>query len=309
LIHREVNQLEDRQIAKGLIKKSSEVLLKNYNLFPSFNNVSDIFKKNFTDFHKFGEDKVRKFYVKPTTYQNQLTSFLKEDHFSHNVAVLLQEGRIAKRIVKEYEFPLPIIGTGSGSSYVSSGTNLFDFAFQILHLGGATHPTISYELPSVENKPFKRNVKIILTDKAGKFVKESPIHLINPMSEISYHSFQNEIGGIKTKIGTRVATKHLAAITSAYAAYKTSVSNKMNPLAARFLAAAMYATSNKMIKQSEKADLRYWSTLPNSLLFTSFSLPIGDYLYKVQNAQGINLDTGELKVVDKEISFINIIQG
>ena len=83
---------------------------------------------------------------------------------------------------------------------------------------------------------------------------------------------ESKRAGVYAKIGVRVAAKHAVAIVAAYTTYQSKPD-----FAGQMMAMGMYALSNKAIAASELADLRFWSTLPNSLQMTSVSLKPGEY--------------------------------
>lgn len=101
----------------------------------------------------------------------------------------------------------------------------------------------------------QNSAKIVLESLDGKKVLEQPLFIVGPMDEIANQALDEKITGIRIKTGSRVAAKHLAAITAAYGIY--SQLKKNAPEMVAFAAAsASYAAANKLIASSEQADLR-----------------------------------------------------
>src|SRR5690606_14570914 len=121
----------------------------------------------------------------------------------------------------------------------------------------------------------------IVSDLNGKEILKEEIVLINPISEIAKANFEDSKTGTYTRIGTRVALKHVAAIIAAYSVYK----NQPNALG-QTLAFASYYAASRAIKSSEEADLRFWSTLPSNIRMSSFSLPKGEYSFHIHKLEG-----------------------
>ena len=75
----------------------------------------------------------------------------------------------------------------------------------------------------------------------------------------------------RLRLGARLATKHLAAIASAYTAYQAAIRRGVPDVAAQFLAAGIYIGATKAIALSEHADLRSWHSLPTLLIWSHFT--------------------------------------
>ena len=84
------------------------------------------------------------------------------------------------------------------------------------------------------------------------------------------------------KTGYRVAIKNLAAIATAYLTYKAIKSKNGNSFFAKTAAVLQYLALSKAIENSEKADIRYWSSLPNSIQMGFVNLLPGKYKLEIR---------------------------
>ena len=103
--------------------------------------------------------------------------------------------------------------------------------------------------------------------------------LISPMGEIAKQALEEGAGARNRRIGMRLSTKYVSAIIASYATY-AGLRQKLGAGLAKAIAVAQFAMASKMIQESEKADIRYWSTLPNDVRLASFHLPPGQYRLK-----------------------------
>lgn len=163
LIHESQDNNKDDQIALQLYKDALEVLFKNYNLFPTFNESYEVFKENFSNLPKLSKAEVAGKYVRATKHHQELQDFLTQKILiltkklrpqelkdviaslkpsetqinalknpTSNVTILVQEGLISAKIPRKYEFPMHWGGhTGLAVSLVGN--------------------RISFELPHVDS--------------------------------------------------------------------------------------------------------------------------------------------------------------
>ena len=99
----------------------------------------------------------------------------------------------------------------------------------------------------------------------------------------------------------------MAALAAAYLAYNQAVKRGTPDLLAIGIASGLYAASNKGIEASEKADLRYWSTLPHYIGSTSFTLANGEYsiyLKKIGGGEAL-IDTVTINNDQRVVSYRN----
>lgn len=306
-IHEQIGTRADRNIAKQLYKDAKGVLFKYYNLYPTYNAKFKSFSKNYEKLPKLGKNKIKKNYIVETTHAKELLKFIDirlknlKKKKKHNVKIVLKDGFVAKKLAKRTDFPLPMMRLG----YVSGReTDLFVFTLEMLAISSGTKPTISYELPGIEEKKQDEDFFVVVKNFKGKEVKREKIYLINPVSDIAWQNLDEKTSSLNTKIGTRVALKHVAAILAAYKIYKAK------PDAFGKIAAGLsYAAANKAIAASERVDLRQWTTLPHNMRMGSFYLAPGVYDISIEVKTGPSTFItwrNKITVDKKKVTFLDL---
>jgi len=265
LIHKKVGTRSDKGVSKVLLKQSDEVLFKNYNLYPMFNNKSSQFIK---DYKKL--------------------SSLKKNH--GEVSFILNEGFVSKRSPYKVDFPIGF-NTLTYSSF--SKGDFISYVRKVLAFSGAGNPTISFELPSMPLGSSQNELTLVIKDEAGAIVKESELSVIHPLSDIAKRELAEGLPAIKKKVAARLVGKHLSALVASYVAYRAMEKKGKGGLGL-LMSTASYYIANKGIQSSEKADLRHWRSLPSNIRMTQMRLPFGKYVVEV-----INKVTGSVKVLNK----------
>ena len=320
LIHESQQNKNDDQIALQLYKDANDVFFKYYNLFPTFNSAYETFKNNFKNLHKLSEKEVAGKYVLQTNHAQEFKDFLnlkiltltkkirpnelksqiaklnpsqevlKQLNASGNkVTFLLQEGLIAEKSVQRYEFPV-----NWGNNRQMAG---------ILALGSV----ISFELPYIPSVPQPGNAKVQALDKNGVIVAEAPLSVIAPLGDLAKQAINEHTSAIATKTGIRLAAKHVAALALTYAAYQSNKKN--NPELAGAIAGLTHAAAVAVINESEKADTRFWSTLPANIRMSELTLNSGTYRFRaIYGQEGLSnyriVDLGEKTVENKSLNFV-----
>ncbi len=288
-IHEQMGTRSDRQIALNLYKKAKEILFKNYGVYKSFNGKNKKFISEFKKFSKLGMKKVRKKYFSATSYYKGLMTFLNSRIKSlnkskkDNLFVFMQSGFVAPKVANKINFPIP---TGLFLGKISGGKGLSfpQFVSSALGVAHGTMPSISFELPYIAPDDNTRSYSLVVTNMKGKVVKEIKMGLIEPMSELASETLDYKKSALYSKIGVRLATKHIAALYAAYTIYKKS---------GMLMASMAYALTNKAIAASEQADLRFWSTIPKNISVASLRLPRGEYNLAVRYT-GADIKSSEL---------------
>ncbi|MBL6991559.1 MAG: hypothetical protein ISR65_17370 [Bacteriovoracaceae bacterium] len=291
LIHEQIGSSADLQIARQLYLDAKTLLDKNYNAYPVYNHKSTEFRSNFDKFHKLGIKKVKKQFVKSGKHSKQLVSFInkslkaikRKKQKKHNVSVIVQLGLIAPKTPNIVKFPLPM-GRIPVMIVPNNAKHLSPLAFTLvlLSLSSGIEPYITFELPQVLEQKTLYSTKLLVKDETGKVVKRVALPVINPLSDMAHEAMDEKKALAYTTIGTRVAVKHALAIAAAYTAYISAVKRGSGSGLGLLLATGMYALSNKAIKESERADIRYWSTLPHDLRMGKVSLKAGAYSFYLE---------------------------
>ena len=243
----------------------------------------------------------------------------KEKKF-HNVSVVFQDGIIPNKVADKQYFGLgkalnnskagPIAKFGAAvltvfaaeqlklipppGSYRPGGTYLGLRMAEVAVKGAA----ISFELPKVLNKPETEFAFLQIHDKTGNLIQERPVVLVNPLGDIAEEAIAEEATSRYFRLGTRLATKHVAAIAASFATYSAMKGNQRgNDFFARQAAVLQYLAVAKGIEASERADTRFWSTLPGNLRLTSLYLPKGEYIFKLRIARGAKAPVGAGRII------------
>lgn len=166
---------------------------------------------------------------------------------------------------------------------------------------------ISFELPEIKSAPVNENISLSFIDKDGKEALISKMVLINPVGEIAQEAIVEHSSARYWRLGSRLATKHLTSIIAAIATYNVAKPN-MGEGFAKLAAMAQYATTLQVIKSSERADTRYWSTLPADIRLANVYLPKGKYSVKAKIQKGSEvgrvIHLGEVEIVDPKKKHI-----
>ncbi len=305
-IHEQIGSVDDRNIALNLYKAGKVLLFRNFNLYATYNENYKQFEKNFKDFSTMNEKEVKEKFVKDTEQAKRLIQYLDEriDTLSKNkkdnVYFLIEDNIIAPKTANKFDYPLPVFVGAAAAETMS-------FALRLLSMPVAGVPRIYFELPQIEFRPVADTEEVIVKDSSGKDVARIKLAVINPLSELAFFTLEDSKASNITRTGIRVAAKQAAAVLAAYQIYKSQV--KSGDFFAMTLASVTYSMANKGIQESEAADLRYWSTLPNSFRMGSLSLLPGKYNISVLKTSGTNTVEKIIGIVevpnDRPVSMYN----
>lgn len=309
-IHQTAGSAADMQIAKDLYKSAKTVLMRNYNIYKSFNSKYEDFRKKFSDLPSLSPQELEQNFMSKTKSYKELEGYIDnqiaslESGKANNVLFIIENGLIQPKVAKTYNFPL---AQGNGGRQLASvGNDIIGFSQKILQVAEGSVPSIHFELPEVPFAPVQNTTKIVVETLDGKKVLEQSLFVVGPMDEIANQALDEKITGIRIKTGARVAAKHIAAITAAYGVY-TQMKQKTPEMMAMAAASASYAAANKLIAASEQADLRSWSTLPQSFSLSSVRMPAGEY--KVTLVDGsVSIPLKNIQINDKQLRNIVALQ-
>jgi hypothetical protein len=206
-----------------------------------------------------------------------------------------------KKLVLQIGLPIlayfvqSVLGLGSNSPSVSPSANLVG---TVASYSAVALASIGFELPKIENKPTTENFEVEFLDKKNNLavVKSVPLFLVNPLGDIAEEAVAEESTFTLSKAIVRVGVKHITAILASYGTYKMmggGQDNLYKDIVAKSAAIVQYTGASRLIMASEKADTRYWSTLPQDLRMTNLSLPKGDYLVRLKMS-GKDKDGGSI---------------
>ena len=331
LVHEAVGG-NDLQIAWQLYRDGLDILLKNYNAYPTFNMLAEKFARDYQKLPSLATDKLMTEYIRPTTWGNQLKDYLtfkflqltkklhsgkyesylaqlkprpevlerlKKEKALSNVAVVVGHDLIANKqphrvsyslgealkkanlngadLAQVYIFASNVLGLQPKGNDVSTTNSMLGTAVTALAVNQAA---ISFEIPEIVAFPVQDQMRIHVLDENEVEVYSGPLTVVNPVSEMAAQALKENAPGIYTRLGARLAAKHAVAIVAAYLVYQKN--KKDNEFMGKLLAVAQYALSAKAIAATEKADIRFWATLPADYRLADFYLSPGNYKLSVE---------------------------
>jgi len=306
-IHQSAGSNTDVQIAKDLYRSAKKVLLKNYNIYSSFNAKFSDFRKNFSKLAEMPLSEVEEKFIVQTKNNKELQSFIDQQLASlekgkpNNVLFVVEDGFVQEKVVKKIDFPLA--DSKNGRQLASMDGGFVNFTTNILKLSAGAVPKIYFELPEIPYRPASNSTTLIVQSVDGKITKELPLYIVDPMDEIANQALDERSTSLYVKTGARVAGKHLAALLSAYTIYQQT--KDKGEMIAMTAATFAYSAANKAIEASERADLRSWRSLPQNFLLSSGRLPAGEYKISMKE-NGTVTPMKDIKVNKVARNIINL---
>jgi hypothetical protein len=305
-IHELIGTKEDQNIALNLYKDAEDILFKNYNTYNAFNFKAFSFKENYEKLPNLKLAEVKTNYVDETAFQTDLKKFIKNSITNLNdnlkkkknkkehMSLLLEKDLIAEKISNKVKISLEglsnepivryfvanVLGLYSDNINTTTGDVYTGMASAALAMKMFS---IYFELPAIAlYKPYQ-NLKIVISDLNGVEVTKENLSLLNPMADIAKEAVEDSSGAIKARVSARLAGKHIAAIMASFATYKAlgGGTNKESVFA-KNAAVLQYAAATAAIAQTETADTRYWSTLPNEIRLCDLDLDPGEYKVELE---------------------------
>ncbi|MDH4468101.1 MAG: hypothetical protein QE271_08585 [Bacteriovoracaceae bacterium] len=235
-------------------------------------------------------------------YLKQFVSTKKQKPRKH---FLFLEGVIAPKRAKVIDLSLnAALNSGSPSQAVISvlaNAAFLVFASRVLNVNSTPsdqfpHPTnvyvdlqvatslsqilsLKFEMPEVIYQPPLKKYRLRLSNGNKKWERE--LNLLLPVGEQSYQEVQRDQALRYTKTAVRFALKQAAAMAASFTLYQTMKSNESQAPFAGAAALGTYLSSSYAIGLTEKADTRYWSTIPNHIYSIDLEIPDGIYQAEV----------------------------
>lgn len=329
-------------------KKYTEDRLKNINKLIEFipsknfspseyqNQLKDFIDEKIVNLTKRLSPGSLKQIIKREAIKNEIVK--KTDNKVRNVSIVVEEGLIAEKKQKliniglegalnSVESPttkafIQAVGVPVLSYFAMNTLNLvpknramtygeFVYGRNMAELAVRTI-AIEFEIPMVEEAAPPKKLSVNIYTKDGKKVAEKSLAVVAPLGDIARQNLEESAGERLTKKGIRVAIKHAMAIVAAYQTYKT-MKDKGQGAFAGTVASLSYIAAAKGILASEKADIRYWSTLPSNIHMTDLSLKNGEYDVKLasvdQKGQLQEKLLGNLKVEGNDMNIFTYYIG
>jgi len=322
-IHEQINTRNDGQIALQLYKDALKMSESIGGIFNYFNEESLEFikelesgkeKKKFKatighqDFMDFLKYKILSLTYDLRRYEfdkmakdlKASPEMIKRSKRTPNVSIILEEGLIAKKVGREFNFGIkgaidkvedpktkeaikkhgvPMISAfamnvlGLVPKNLSTGSFIFAHQFTTL---AVSEMAIQFELPMIEEAPKLKRLGLYVMDEDSKVVEIRPLALVTQTSDLARTILEEEAVSEYVRKGTRVALKHLTAITAAFVLYN-QLKTPENDFIARSVALGSYVASTKVIAAMEEADTRQWISLPEAIRMQEFDLKPGKY--------------------------------
>jgi hypothetical protein len=286
-VHTEIGTREDRQTALQLYRDAQTTLIRNYNIYPSFNEKYVDFERNFSRLPLMSIDRVKSDFIRQTAASSASENFINErlnklsSNNTDNFTAIVKEGFISPKQVKRVIVGMLPGITGvnlkEGDIFIpvppqipialgSLGGNLNTFMGWVLALG-----VIDFEIPYITDRIEKGTLEAVLIGQDGREIV-MPLALIEPLSNIAFREFNNEQS--ITRLALSVALEHAAAIVAAYQIWQQNP----NDLLTKIAAIASYKAASVAINERYRADLRYWSSLPDTVWMGGAKAPNGKYV-------------------------------
>lgn len=329
-IHEIIGTREDRQIALQLYKDARDVLFKNYNTYPSFNLNYKEFKKDYAKLATLALPEVKKKYISESEHQKLLQNYIDQNisrltrpaqkgskDLKTSVTLIFEKGIIADKVADKSFYSLdflakePVVALFVADVLgLMPAPNSYNPGGAFLGIGVASLALnsvgVGFELPKILNAYPPKKQTLIVRDREGKEVKSLDMPLINPLSDIAEEAIFEGSAWTYSRVGFRLAAKHAAAITASFATYKAlGGGNKgENNFLAKNAALLQYVGASKAIEESEKADTRNWSTLPNEIRLVDLDLLPGNYNLEITLTPTDKLSLGEITVTSSEVPLL-----
>lgn len=210
----------------------------------------------------------------------------KDYAFNLNTAIDSMEDSGSKKLIQGIGVPIiTYFAMGTlGLGYVSQHGDVTVYSEHSAGREIVKEVGVEFEIPVVSLPMYENDYSVIVENIKGEEVanvKLTPLGLINELSYINNHEFFDENF---SKRVSRIGTKYAIAILAAYSTYTTMNENENTAPFAKAAAVGQYLISQKAIKETEKADVRHWGTLPGSIYSLDLNLEAGDYnLFLVEN--------------------------
>jgi hypothetical protein len=332
-IHEVIGTREDQQIAILLYKDARDVLFKNYNTYPTFNLSYKEFKANFDKLKDMPIAEVKKKYVSESEHQKILQDYIDQNitRLTHPakkkgadsltpVTLVLEKGLIAEKVAEKSFYGLdflakePIVALFVADVLgLLPSPNTYNPGGAFLGIGTAAVALnsvgVGFELPKIQNTipPQKQTLRVLSAE--GKELLTKEVSLIDPLGDIAEEAVFEASAWTYSRVGTRLVTKHAAAIAASFATYKAlgGGRNGDNNFLAKNAALLQYVGAAKLIEQSEKADTRNWSTLPNEIRLIDLNLAPGTYRLELTTSPTEKYDLGNITVASSTVPlFFNV---
>lgn len=150
---------------------------------------------------------------------------------------------------------------------------------------GKSEAAIRFEIPHINLESRQESYSFAICPRGeSNPIKEGKLTLLQPLSDAAALAVSEAARVRILKAGGRVALKHVLAIVAAYGTYRGLRGKDAKggeSFLAKAAAVATYLASSRLIKESEKADVRQWISLPDAVHVADLNLSAGKYSVSV----------------------------
>ena len=274
--------------------------------------------------------KLKKKYIAETDLQKNLHGYIAQNIFrlSGNgtmktngenktpITIVLEQGIIAEKVADKSFYGLDFLAKDPMISLFAADVlgllptpNTYNPGGAFLGMAVANTALrtvgVGFELPKILNNNPPIDLTIVVSDKKNTEVIKKVIPLVNPLGDIAEEAVYEASAWTYARVGFRLAAKHASAITASFATYRALGGGKEgNNFFAKNAAVIQYIGASKIIEESEKADTRYWSTLPNEIRLIDFELPPGIYHLELAKNLSDKISLGDIEVTASEVPLL-----
>lgn len=306
---------ENMQIALSLYKEIKREFFYNYNIYPVFNLKSNEFIKNYSNFSNMDLNSIKSRFVEQTGFTKNLLLYVdnKIKHLSEfkkdNTFFIIKEGLVAEKKAKQYNFGFSLDKLMKLSYFASflSKNREVDKLFVSSFIYNNLMDSFEYELPFINKKNVK-NLSAEFMDSSGK-IYNIPLVLAAPVSDFAYNDIYYSLDDEKAALISRLVVEYLGAAFAAYKIYEASNNaGAFGNVFAIMSAVSSFKLAAKLIKESNKVDLRQWKTLPNAIYVSSYNFPVkSNYTLKIYDKDNNQiLKSVPISIDDKNHNFVDI---
>lgn len=170
---------------------------------------------------------------------------------------------------------------------------------------------IGFEVAAIDYQETSERLFLVITDFEKKEIERMELALVAPIGDIAAQALAEDASARRWRQGIRVIGKHATALAASYATYQAISRGDDNrkPMA-RSIALLQYTAASRAIVASERADTRYWSTLPQDIRLESFFFPQGEYHFALEWKKGEQMtrtrDLGVHRLSKEDPLFFNV---
>jgi hypothetical protein len=329
IIHQSLGTREELMIALQLYKDGLLILERHGAAYPLYNSRYKEFIRDYKSLPGLPREKLFEDYILPTEHFSEVESFLKNRiksveralgpsqtkvEYKPTTALIIREGMMPAVIPARQYFGLDYTMVDSEGTKIlvalsAAVISLFaaetlgllpppqsytpigaQFGYEVSH-AIVSGLGIQFELPAVESHPHpSTGVRVQWKKEDG--IEEVVAPVFHPLGLIAEQALAENSFSRFTRVGIRVALKHVAALVASYGTYRLiyKEGDESTRFLARNAAVIQYIGAARAIAASERADTRHWATLPRTVRLAELPRETSfDSLLLVRETQKIQL--------------------